>query len=276
MPIGFSCPSPRLLSPSCPAHLSTLVLDSWSRIRSGGGLLALGRGLGSGRLGVRGVDADRGLDLDPNAAEEEGRRKPSSRDAHAPSVRARRREEEEACHLGPHVGGRRGKRKRASFRYLCHRGLPAHNRFQNFIKYLQAMGDEVIVVTTHEGVPQEFHGAKLIGSWSAVLLTLYFSCRFQSSFPCPWYQKVPFSLALSPRIIEVARFKPDIIHASSPGIMVGIRCPYHCKVALRPSSDVIPHPCSNVNSSAAPICCSSLTYIYDFPYLYAFIVASPI
>ncbi|WVZ61423.1 hypothetical protein U9M48_011298 [Paspalum notatum var. saurae] len=223
MPIGFSCPSPRLLSPSCPAHLSTLVLDSWSRIRSGGGLLALGRGLGSGRLGVRGVDADRGLDLDPNAAEEEGRRKPSSRDAHAPSVRARRREEEEACHLGPHVGGRRGKRKRASFRYLCHRGLPAH-----------------------------------------------------SSFPCPWYQKVPFSLALSPRIIEVARFKPDIIHASSPGIMVGIRCPYHCKVALRPSSDVIPHPCSNVNSSAAPICCSSLTYIYDFPYLYAFIVASPI
>ncbi|ONM50822.1 Sulfoquinovosyl transferase SQD2 [Zea mays] len=42
-----------------------------------------------------------------------------------------------------------------------------------------------------------------------------------SSFPCPWYQKVPLSLALSPRIIaEVARFKPDIIHASSPGIMV--------------------------------------------------------
>ncbi|CAD6221803.1 unnamed protein product [Miscanthus lutarioriparius] len=27
------------------------------------------------------------------------------------------------------------------------------------------MGDEVIVVTTHESVPQEFHGAKLIGSW---------------------------------------------------------------------------------------------------------------
>ncbi|KAJ4814085.1 D-inositol 3-phosphate glycosyltransferase [Rhynchospora pubera] len=80
------------------------------------------------------------------------------------------------------------------------------NRFQNFIKYLREMGDEVIVVTTHEGVPQEFYGAKLIGSWS---------------FPCPWYQKVPLSLALSPRIIgEVAKFKPDIIHASSPGIMV--------------------------------------------------------
>lgn len=80
------------------------------------------------------------------------------------------------------------------------------NRFQNFIKNLREMGDEVIVVTNHEGVPQEFHGAKIIGSWS---------------FPCPWYQKVPLSLALSPRIIgEVARFKPDIIHASSPGIMV--------------------------------------------------------
>ncbi|GFY82320.1 sulfoquinovosyldiacylglycerol 2 [Actinidia rufa] len=71
------------------------------------------------------------------------------------------------------------------------------NRFQNFIRYLREMGDEV---------PQEFYGAKLIGS---------------RSFPCPLYQKVPLSLALSPRIIsEVARFKPDIIHASSPGIMV--------------------------------------------------------
>ncbi|KAH7553810.1 hypothetical protein JRO89_XS12G0060000 [Xanthoceras sorbifolium] len=80
------------------------------------------------------------------------------------------------------------------------------NRFQNFIRYLREMGDEVMVVTTHEGVPEEFYGAKLIGS---------------QSFPCPWYQKVPLSLALSPRIIsEVARFKPDIIHASSPGIMV--------------------------------------------------------
>ncbi|XP_061955720.1 sulfoquinovosyl transferase SQD2-like isoform X1 [Populus nigra] len=80
------------------------------------------------------------------------------------------------------------------------------NRFQNFIRFLREMGDEVMVVTTHEGVPQEFYGAKLIGS---------------RSFPFPWYQKVPLSLALSPRIIsEVARFKPDIIHASSPGIMV--------------------------------------------------------
>lgn len=80
------------------------------------------------------------------------------------------------------------------------------NRFQNFIKHLREMGDEVMVVTTHEGVPKEFYGAKCIGSLS---------------FPCPWYTKVPLSLAFSPRIIrEVAGFKPDIIHATSPGIMV--------------------------------------------------------
>ncbi|KAG6433792.1 hypothetical protein SASPL_105409 [Salvia splendens] len=85
------------------------------------------------------------------------------------------------------------------------------NRFQNFIKYLREMGDEVMVVTTHEGVPEEFHGAHLIGS---------------RSFPFPWYQNVPLSLALSPRIISaVSQFKPDIIHASSPGIMVKLHNP---------------------------------------------------
>lgn len=80
------------------------------------------------------------------------------------------------------------------------------NRYQNFIRYLRELGDEVLVVTTHHGVPEEFYGAKVIGSWS---------------FPLPWYQAVPMSLALSPRIYkEVKNFKPDIIHASSPGIMV--------------------------------------------------------
>ncbi|XP_019187659.1 PREDICTED: sulfoquinovosyl transferase SQD2-like [Ipomoea nil] len=80
------------------------------------------------------------------------------------------------------------------------------NRFQNFIKYLREMGDEVMVVTTHAGLPEEFYGAKLVGSWS---------------FPCPLYRNVPLSLALSPRIIsEVVKFKPDIIHSTSPGIMV--------------------------------------------------------
>ncbi|CAH9101013.1 unnamed protein product [Cuscuta epithymum] len=80
------------------------------------------------------------------------------------------------------------------------------NRFQNFIKYLRELGDEVMVVTTLQGLPHEFYGAKLIGS---------------RSFPCPWYPNVRLSLALSPRVIsEVMKFKPDIVHASSPGIMV--------------------------------------------------------
>eukprot|EP00250_Pteridium_aquilinum_P013872 c21626_g1_i2 orf=265-1827(-) len=80
------------------------------------------------------------------------------------------------------------------------------NRFENFIRYLKEMGDEVIVVTTHVGAPEHYYGAKVVASWS---------------FPCPWYKVVPLSLALSPRIVmEVAKFKPDIIHASSPGVMV--------------------------------------------------------
>ncbi|KAE8711674.1 Sulfoquinovosyl transferase SQD2 [Hibiscus syriacus] len=73
-------------------------------------------------------------------------------------------------------------------------------------RFYMYQGVMVLVVTTHEGVPQEFYGAQLIGS---------------RSFPCPWYQNVPLSLALSPRIISaITQFKPDIIHASSPGIMV--------------------------------------------------------
>ncbi|KAG6554726.1 hypothetical protein Mapa_003745 [Marchantia paleacea] len=88
------------------------------------------------------------------------------------------------------------------FAYIC----GYKNRFQNFIKYLREMGDEVLIVTTHEGVPTEFCGAKVVGSWS---------------FRCPLYTILPLSLALSPRIYrEVADFKPDIIHASSPGVMV--------------------------------------------------------
>ncbi|KAA0044155.1 sulfoquinovosyl transferase SQD2 [Cucumis melo var. makuwa] len=110
------------------------------------------------------------------------------------------------------------------------------NRFQNFIRYLREMGDEVMVVTTHEGVPKEFYGAKLIGS---------------RSFPCPWYQKVPLSLALSPRIIsEVARFKPDIIHASSPGIMASV--------------NIIPIYFEVFELSKQTDCCPTLFYLQVF------------
>ena len=59
-----------------------------------------------------------------------------------------------------------------------------------------------------------------------VLLQFRFPKTLLFSFPCPLYQNVPLSLALSPRIFsEVNKFKPDIIHATSPGIMVIIACP---------------------------------------------------
>jgi hypothetical protein len=59
----------------------------------------------------------------------------------------------------------------------------------------------------------------------------FFGCIFDS-LPCPWYKTVPLSLALSPRIYrEVANFKPDIIHASSPGIMVTLD-PNICKILI--------------------------------------------
>lgn len=128
-----------------------------------------------------------------------------------------------------------------------------------WISTILVLDTQVMVVTTHGGLPEEFYGAKLIGSrrWAfgsfffsnntkliIVIHKLFsslnsshfdkkrkkkhsgFECldlieRCPGSFPLPWYRNVPLSLALSPRIISaVARFKPDIIHASSPGIMV--------------------------------------------------------
>lgn len=87
------------------------------------------------------------------------------------------------------------------FAYVC----GYMTRFQNYIRSLRDMNDEVLVVTTHKGAPAEFYGAKVIPSWS---------------FPCPWYQSVPLSLALTPNIIrQIKDFKPDIIHSTSPGIM---------------------------------------------------------
>lgn len=87
------------------------------------------------------------------------------------------------------------------FAYVC----GYKNRFQNFIRYLREGGDEVLVITTHKGVPKEFYGAKVVPSWS---------------FPFPFYPTLPLSLALSPRIVsEVAAFKPDLIHSTSPGVM---------------------------------------------------------
>ncbi|MFS7999353.1 putative Glycosyltransferase subfamily 4-like domain-containing protein [Helianthus anomalus] len=96
-----------------------------------------------------------------------------------------------------------------------------------------------MVVTTNEGVPEEFHGAKLVGS---------------RSFPFPWYQQVPLSLALSPRIInEVKQFKPDIIHASYPGIMVRFWSAYDCKNVVGPHRGVLSYTCACFLHQAADL-----------------------
>jgi sulfoquinovosyltransferase len=101
---------------------------------------------------------------------------------------------------------RKGKRiamfvEPSPFAYIC----GYKNRFQNLIRFLQEQGDEVLVVTTHHGAPEEWYGAKVVPSWS---------------FPCPLYPLLPLSLAASPRIFNyVKNFHPDIIHVSTPGIM---------------------------------------------------------
>lgn len=93
------------------------------------------------------------------------------------------------------------------------------NRFTTMIKYLVEAGCQVLVVTTGPGFtlpgvdaasfcdqPKTFCGARVVSALS---------------FGCPWYAQVPLSFALSPRIWwEVRDFKPDLIHCSSPGVMV--------------------------------------------------------
>ncbi|GMH32891.1 hypothetical protein BSKO_00725 [Bryopsis sp. KO-2023] len=101
------------------------------------------------------------------------------------------------------------------FTYVC----GYKNRFCNSIKHLVEAGCEVLVVTTGKGVslpgadtsamidqPEEYYGAKVISSFSV---------------GCPWYSQLPLSLALSPRIYKkVKDFKPDLIHCTTPGLMV--------------------------------------------------------
>lgn len=93
-------------------------------------------------------------------------------------------------------------------------------RYQTMIRFLREQGAEVLVVTTGPGVtlpgydfsaaceqPSDYHGAKVISCYSV---------------GCPFYWSMPLSFALSPRIYKaVADFQPDLIHCSSPGLMVG-------------------------------------------------------
>ncbi|GLI60637.1 hypothetical protein VaNZ11_002834 [Volvox africanus] len=93
------------------------------------------------------------------------------------------------------------------------------NRFTTMIKYLVQAGCDVLVITTGKGFtlpsvdsssfcdqPETFCGARVVSALS---------------FGCPWYLQVPLSFALSPRIWrEVRDFRPDLVHCSSPGVMV--------------------------------------------------------
>jgi sulfoquinovosyltransferase len=82
-----------------------------------------------------------------------------------------------------------------------------------------AQGAEVLVVTTGAGrsipgvpfaagvaPPSEFAGAQVVGA---------------PSFGCPLYWQAPLSFALSPGVWSRLRsFKPDVIHVTSPGVML--------------------------------------------------------
>ena len=94
-----------------------------------------------------------------------------------------------------------------------------NTRFRNTIAQLVAQGAEVLVVTTGAGrslpgvafpagvaPPAEFAGAQVVGA---------------PAFGCPLYWQAPLSFAASPEVWSRLRgFKPDVIHVTSPGVML--------------------------------------------------------
>lgn len=91
------------------------------------------------------------------------------------------------------------------FTYIC----GYKNRFCNAIRFLREAGDEIMAVVPEDGdtpEPEEYFGAKVVPT---------------KAFRLPWYPVLPLSLPLSPRVYYALKeFKPDVIHASSPGVMV--------------------------------------------------------
>jgi sulfoquinovosyltransferase len=78
--------------------------------------------------------------------------------------------------------------------------------FHNFVMFNYLIWDDILQNSNFDN-----YSSPHISNWNYSFF----------SFPCPLYQNVPLSLALSPRIFsEVTKFKPDIIHATSPGVMV--------------------------------------------------------
>lgn len=81
-------------------------------------------------------------------------------------------------------------------------------RFTNLIKGLRELGNDVTVVTPCIAPPKEFCGAKVVN----VL-----------GFNLPYYQSptLLLSLGLSVRVLwQLLRHRPDVIHVSSPGMLV--------------------------------------------------------
>ena len=94
-----------------------------------------------------------------------------------------------------------------------------NTRFKNTIAQMVAQGAEVLCVTTGAGrtlprVPAEafvdppasYAGAKVLGA---------------PSFGCPLYWRVPLSFGATRKVLsELTAFKPDVIHVTSPGVML--------------------------------------------------------
>ena len=94
-----------------------------------------------------------------------------------------------------------------------------NTRFKNTISQMVAQGAEVLCVTTGAGrtlprvpadafvdPPATYAGAKVLGA---------------PSFGCPLYWRVPLSFGATRRVLsELTAFKPDVIHVTSPGVML--------------------------------------------------------
>lgn len=94
-----------------------------------------------------------------------------------------------------------------------------NTRFRNTIAQMVAQGVDVLCVTTGAGrtlprvpadafvdPPPTYAGAKVLGA---------------PSFGCPLYWRVPLSFAATKQVLsELTAFKPDVIHVTSPGVML--------------------------------------------------------
>eukprot|EP00184_Porphyridium_aerugineum_P003264 CAMPEP_0184699336 /NCGR_PEP_ID=MMETSP0313-20130426/5645_1 /TAXON_ID=2792 /ORGANISM="Porphyridium aerugineum, Strain SAG 1380-2" /LENGTH=459 /DNA_ID=CAMNT_0027158409 /DNA_START=79 /DNA_END=1455 /DNA_ORIENTATION=+ len=82
------------------------------------------------------------------------------------------------------------------------------NRFKTLLKWLKEAGDEVIVITPDNSpdAPKEFEGAKIINI---------------SGFTFPLYKHITMSFGINNGVYTALKnFQPDIVHVSTPGLLV--------------------------------------------------------